>query len=188
MSGAGIDAVAGRVAAADVVTRMLLASDGSTTRLLQAATGQALAVRVDLQRECRVGELAPRVRAALEVADERDEDARVVERRSRLLTAAGLVVSVNHVVLAPSAVQAYGAPDLAVPIGFQLSGGRVPQYRELLDSGRGDWPPDGPARGCAFKAYLIHDVEGRRIYVHESFNPGVIPPPVLGDPAAGPAD
>ncbi|MGE7433040.1 MULTISPECIES: chorismate pyruvate-lyase family protein [Kitasatospora] len=167
------------------VTRMLLASDGSTTRLLQAITGQPLAVQVDAQGETRAAGLPPAIRAVLGLTD---DGAIVVERRSRLLTPERRVVSINHVVLDPAAVRTHGAPDLAVPIGIRLRGDRVPQFRELVGSGTGTWLPDGASTpaACAFKAYLIHDSSGGLIYVHESFNPGVVPPPRLVGPGSQP--
>ncbi|MFJ8510253.1 hypothetical protein [Streptomyces avermitilis] len=158
--------------ATDSVTRMLLASDGSTTRLLQAITGQPLTVLVDMQNEVRVATLPEEVRAVLGL---RDGDA-VVERRSRLLTPDRSVVSVNHVVLDPVALAGNGAPSRTVPIGVQLREHQVPQFREALDSGNGVWPLEGASTPCAFKAYVIHDARGGRTYVHESFNPRVVRP------------
>lgn len=152
--------------------RMLLAGDGSTTVLLEALTGSRLSVRVDAQGENTSDHLSAQIRAALELP----AGARVLERRSCLVTPAQEVVSINLVVLDEMARHRVGEPDTLVPIGCQLRDRRISQHREHISSGVAPWPGGGAqAVDSAYKEYVIHYANGGRVYVHEHFSPQLVP-------------
>ncbi|MGH3663137.1 MAG: hypothetical protein ACRDTQ_14915 [Micromonosporaceae bacterium] len=150
---------------------MLLASDGSTTTLLQALLGEVLELRLDEVREGDGAEVPEATRAALRI----DERTRVLIRRSALVTSVGVEVSRNKVV-------AIGAFDAAVdhalhgryPIGRIMNNTRSGHRRILLDSGWSFWEAGKRSVRCAFKSYLIVE-DGVSIHICERFNPRFLP-------------
>jgi hypothetical protein len=172
------------------ITRMLLASDGSTTLLLQALLGQELRVEVARQERRAAGDLDRGVREAIR-ASGKDE---LLVRHSALRTAEGKIVSRNLVVADASG----GTPmrrllrDLDTPLGRGLIALGVSQSRRLLDWGLADWPQtdedcteDGAEGGavaeaaapypCVYKAYVLVEEDVPAIYVHERYNPEFVP-------------
>ncbi|WP_280464783.1 3-deoxy-7-phosphoheptulonate synthase [Nocardia brasiliensis] len=157
------------------LTRMLLASDGFTTPVLEALLGTALRVRVLRQDEMYAVGVPVLVTEALQVSDED----RVVVRRSCLVDPNMMTVSVNYVV-ATSGPAARGVDSLQVPIGYSLIAQGLSQRRQILRIGAARWP-DG--RRCAAKAYLMTLVEQPLCYIRECFNPDLIPADPTDDAA-----
>ncbi|MFI6444171.1 hypothetical protein [Kitasatospora sp. NPDC050543] len=172
-------------------TRMLLASDGSTTLLLESLLDRRLTVRVAAQRTVTAAEAPPRALAALGL----DPEHRVVDRASALVTVTGEVVSRNTVVFTAPPRGWSGTSEDTVPLGRRLRDAHTLQHRSLLSSGTTWWAhEDGEGEPCAYKEYLIHCEDGGRLYVHEVFNPCYVPAPRQGvhprpapTAAAGPA-
>lgn len=153
-------------------TRMLLASDGSTTTLLQALLGEELELRLDGVDVRTGGDVAEAARAALGI----DEDASVLVRRSALVTRAGVEVSRNRVVASALASDVIGRVLTgAKPIGTIMNGRRAGHHRIPLESGWSWWDPAGARLPCAFKAYVIVEDGTPAIHVFERFNPRFIP-------------
>lgn len=147
-------------------TRMLLASDGSTTVLLESLLERPLSVTVLQQRTVTAGRApAPAVQALGLVADEP-----VVLRHSALLTSDGEHISHNTVVYAEPPRGWAGQADDPVPLGHRLRSAGTLQHRALLSSGQALWTHGQPAP-CAYKEYVIHCDDHSRLYVHERFNP-----------------
>jgi hypothetical protein len=158
----------------DRATHMLLASDGSTTLLLEALLHRPLSVRVDYQGAISAGDLTPNVVAALRLTPEDF----VLERKSRLLTSEGTVISINMVVFCPKQPVGHSAaPNDPVPLGKKLRNSRTRQHREILSSGTAEWPGDNHHRPCAYKEYLIICDDDSRLYILEKFNPDHVAPP-----------
>ncbi|MFI6762841.1 chorismate--pyruvate lyase family protein [Micromonospora sp. NPDC050417] len=150
-----------------IQTRMLLGSEGSTTVLLEALTGRAMRVRVTAQELVAGSDLEPAVCDAINAAPQD----RLVLRES-VLEAAGATVSVNRVVFAESTAPWLVGDSSDVPIGHQLRGRGALQHRTQLGCGTDVWPyGDSP---CAFKCYVIRS-SGGHLYVHERFNPLIVP-------------
>ncbi|MCT9090722.1 hypothetical protein N4G70_17940 [Streptomyces sp. ASQP_92] len=154
-------------------TRMLLASDGSTTLLLESLLDQPLSVRVTRQRTVVAGDAPERAATALGMGP----CAPVVHRSSELVTDDDEVVSLNTVVFARPPAGWSGSSDDSVPLGRRLRSNQTLQYRSLLSSGGEVWPGEGRGLPCAFKEYLIHCEDGSRLYVHERFNPSYVAAP-----------
>ncbi len=152
------------------LTRMLLRSDGSTTLLLEAMLGTTLQVRVDSHLPVTMQDTDPRIRQVLRL----DESDPLVLRRSRLTLPDGTTASVNRVIFRAGPAAWSGQQSDDVPLGLQLLLRGVLQRRHLLSAGLDRWPRD-PIRPCAFKEYLIHAGEDTPYYVHERFNPDVVP-------------
>lgn len=150
-------------------TRMLVCADGSTTVLLNALVGERLSIQVDQQQRVPAASVQRIGCQILGAAP----GAPVVDRRSRILTSRGGVISVNHVVIA-----ARGADGLVPPpeefVGPYLKRVGLALRRELLAVSRGTWPL-GPASDCLSKEYLIDCGDAGRMYVHERFNPRFVP-------------
>jgi hypothetical protein len=155
------------------LTRMLLRSDGSTTLLLEALLGVSLRLRVDSQLRMTLHEVDVRVRRALGLSDVNGEGPLVL-RRSRLTLPDGGEVSINRVLFQPGPTAWSGDQHDDVPLGLQLHAREALQRRRLLSAGIDRWP-ENPDRPCAYKEYLIHTGEDTPYYVHERFNPHVIP-------------
>ncbi|UAK31044.1 hypothetical protein K8O92_24780 [Nocardia asteroides] len=151
------------------LTRMLLASDGSTMPVLEAILRTDLQVHVLRQEAMAASRLPTTVTDALQVSG----TDRVIVRRSRLIDSDMVAVSANHVVIVPGPAAAYGVGDVRTPIGYALISRGIPQRRHLLRAGLTRWP-DG--RLCAAKAYAIVTADRPLCYIRESFNPNVIPP------------
>lgn len=153
-------------------TRMLLASDGSTTTLLQALLGEELRLRLD-GVAMRTGQDVPEAtRVALGVLPENP----VLVRRSALVTSGGVAVSLNLVVARAPVGDVLGRVLTGrEPIGRIMNGSRAGHRRILLDSGWDWWDADREAVRCAFKAYVIVEDAVPAIHVFERFNPRFIP-------------
>jgi chorismate-pyruvate lyase len=150
---------------------MLLASEGSTTILLESLLGTGVAVRVRHQEAVPATTLGPDVRDALGL----DPAERPVVRRSSLVAPDGRRVSHNVVTFradeAPWLLDSTGN----VPIGHQLRAQATKQFRTVLASGTDAWPDEADGAVCAFKTYLIHCGQDVRIHVHERFSPRFVP-------------
>jgi len=156
---------------------MLLASDGSTTPLLESLLGERLGLDLIDQHTVRTAKLEPRARAVLgcRFPDE------AVERRSALLLPDASRVSLNYVAFVtedPDIVRVLS--DNKIPIGRGLRTSGMILGRRVLASGLSSWAPaeerDGQRLPCAFKEYVLVDAAQNAVaYVHESFNPAYIP-------------
>lgn len=155
------------------LSRILLCSDGSTTKLLEALIGGTLTVQVDEQAEVRASQLEPDLRAVL--CRDQDDDL-VLQRRSRLKDAGGVTLSINRLLMSSTVVCEHGEPKRDIPFGGQLTIARVAQFREQLTRGLAGWVTAGSVVPALFRSYLIHYPNGGRVYVHEHFNPNVVPP------------
>lgn len=151
-------------------TRMLLASDGSTTILLQALVGERLRLRLDAVDARPADDVSAPVRDSLGIRPE----STVLVRRSALVTGTGAEVARNVVIGSPAAV-----PRLLTssePIGATMNHSRAGHRRLRLDAGSSTWETaEGPLR-CAFKAYLILDGGVPVLHIVERFNPAFVPP------------
>jgi hypothetical protein len=157
-------------------TRMLLASDGSTTLLLEALLHCRLNVHVDYQGSASVESLTPIVVTALDLAPQ----STVVERKSSLLTPDGTVVSINIVVLFDKRSDGWsGEPSDPLPLGKKLRDRHTKQHREILSAGTTEWPGDDRHRSCAYKEYVITCDDDSRIYILEKFSPDHVLPPIV---------
>lgn len=153
-------------------TRMLLASEGSTTTLLEALLGEPLRLRLDNVRSAPGSEVSPAVREALAI----DSRTAVLIRHSSLVTVAGIEVSRNHVVARGPFSDVVGdvlcGPE---PIGWTMNGSRDGHSRMVLETGWSSWDADGDRRTCAYKAYVIAQDGRPRIHIRERFNPLLVP-------------
>ncbi|MFG2179863.1 hypothetical protein ACGFLS_14225 [Streptomyces abikoensis] len=163
------------------VTRMLLASDGLTTVLLQALTQAHLTPWVDGVETTpgRHVESAARGLLALAADDE------CLVRRTRLATRAGEVVSVNVVVARAGADGRIDAAmrDRTRPIGFAFAAAGLPMNRRISRTGLTPWP-QAPATRCAFKDYTLNAADRPWAYIRELFSPRVVPPETHTEEAA----
>lgn len=142
------------------VTRLLLVSDGSTTRSLQAIAGVDVELHVLEQRELDSNE-------CMEERTHLRSTRRVMFRRSQLL--AGKCVLSNNIVLYPPD-NAEWNPISQLPLGLQLREKHAMQHREILSIGVDDETRQ------AFKEYLITTNAGSdQIYVKELFSPLIAP-------------
>jgi Protein of unknown function (DUF98). len=155
------------------LTRMLLASDGSTTYLLEALLGASLVIRVEQQRRMPASGLPKRIQDALTVSPYDT----VISRRSQLRQDNGGLVSVNHVVTrwSPDDVLVEIMTNDEEPIGRAMRRCEMAQFRRIIDAGVCVWKLDQPSRPCAFKEYVIMRDGIPEIYVHETFNPDHVP-------------
>ncbi|WP_165956335.1 hypothetical protein [Streptomyces hainanensis] len=152
------------------VTRMLLASEGLTTPLLQAASDGPLRARVWSLREVAAGLLDPGARERLRLSGQE----RCLVRRTRLVLACGTTVSDNVVVarmgVDPRVDEVAGDPGQ--PLGFGLADAGVVLRRRVHWVGRRRWFGGGP---CVCKAYTLDAVDGPLVHVEELFSPQVVP-------------
>lgn len=155
------------------VTRLLLATDGSTTVILEALLDCALDVRVDAQEDVPPGRVPAGIAAALRPA----RGSGVVARKSALVAPDGTVVSVNTVHFASTPHGWSGSAQDAAPLGRRLRQAGTRQHREILASGTARWPDPRHPAPCAFKEYVIDCEGGARLHISERFNPLVIPAP-----------
>ncbi|GAA5044916.1 chorismate--pyruvate lyase family protein [Nocardia callitridis] len=154
------------------VTRMLLRSDGSTTRLLEALLDQALSVQLVDQHGDTAGALPAHLREVLGcVADEA-----VVRRRSVLVTADATQVSRNEVtVVCRDSELTSILTDASTPIGHGLATARRMLGRIRMSTGSTRWA-DEIEIPCVYKEYVLVDPAGRAIaHVYERFNPDYVP-------------
>ena len=152
-------------------TRMLLASDGSTTTLLQAMLGEEVHLRLDEVSRRTGADIPPETRSALGVTS----GAPVMVRRSGLVTRLGLEVSRNCVVACAGTGLVGQIMNAGVPIGLTMNGGLAGHRRIIVESGWATWDGPGPALPCAFKAYVIVYKGSRAMHIYERFNPHFVP-------------
>ncbi|WP_242905229.1 3-deoxy-7-phosphoheptulonate synthase [Actinomadura terrae] len=165
-------------------TRMLLSSDGSTTRLLKALLpGQdadAVRIRVLNQRVGQARDLERAVRAALATTHE----GLVIERSSALVDAHLRLVSLNRVVMRNdvehlASVMLTGVAD---GIGAAMEQTAFEHYRQIVETGLDRWPPDGAPAAC--KVYVVMRAGEPLMYLKELFNPSLVSPASRDVPAS----
>jgi chorismate-pyruvate lyase len=153
-------------------TRMLLSSEGLTTTLLEAWTGDPVHMTgVEHHRagaDAVPGETRRRLRAAA--------DCPVLLRRSVTADSRGTPLSANRVtarldVFAPAESC---LTDPAAPLGAALHLAGTGYRRTVVDAGLTAWP-GGQPRSAAFKTYLLWHGDLPLIAVTEVFNPAVVP-------------
>ncbi|GAB3655914.1 hypothetical protein GCM10027589_15300 [Actinocorallia lasiicapitis] len=154
------------------ITRMVLANDGSTTRLLEAALGVELALRVLSQEIVSSGGLGADVGAALGLVGAED----VLLRRSSLVGPLGRPASFNVVVGRRPHDRRLGPimADSRVPIGYGLEGVGEPR-REIVETGVARWRGVGGDVPCAFKKYVIRMDGEPVLLISEFFDPELLP-------------
>ncbi|WP_055689546.1 hypothetical protein [Streptomyces prasinus] len=153
-------------------TRMLLAGDGLTTVLLEAAARAPLHVRITHVARLSAHALDdPAPRTALELEAGRP----CLLRRTRLVTPAGVPVSANVVVAAAGRDADVDAVMPAPhPLGYALAGRGRRLERRLLHVGRAAWP-EAPDRICASKTYVMCHAGEPLVFVREMFSPAYFP-------------
>jgi 3-deoxy-D-arabino-heptulosonate 7-phosphate (DAHP) synthase class II/chorismate-pyruvate lyase len=154
---------------ASPLTRMLLAGNGLTTPVLEAALGTALQVRVLRQDDVSGDQIPDAIARDLRLSS----GGRAVVRRSCLVDSGMTLVSVNLVVATVGAATAEGIDRVDIPIGYSLIAPGSSQYRHNLRAGLARWP-DG--RECVAKAYLVVLDDQPLCYIRECFNPSLISP------------
>lgn len=156
---------------AAVSTRMLLANDGHTTPLLNAAALAPVRVVVSGLSTLDAGELDGRVREVLGLAADRA----CLVRRSRLELPSGQVASDNEVI-APVGVDARVDAvmrDEGSLLGEGLVAAGVRLERRLLEVLVGVWPVDGAP--CVGKSYLLCRDGAPLVYIRELYSPALFP-------------
>jgi 3-deoxy-D-arabino-heptulosonate 7-phosphate (DAHP) synthase class II len=164
-----LDVVAQVAGFASPLTRMLLAGNGLTTPVLEAALGTTLRVRVLRQDRVPVEQIPYGIAQDLRLAD---GDC-VVVRRACLVDSRMTPVSVNMVIAAVGPATAAGIDRVDIPIGYSLIASGVSQHRRNLRAGLARWPDGGD---CAAKAYLVQLADQPACYIRECFNPSLISP------------
>jgi 3-deoxy-D-arabino-heptulosonate 7-phosphate (DAHP) synthase class II len=167
----------------DPLTRMLLASDGFTTPVLEALLGTRLQVRVLRQDLVAAADIPADVAGLLRL-DGRGE---VLVRRSCMVDPDLSLVSLNQVYAVAPATDSRVFGDITslhTPIGYSLLGRGVSQRRQIVHIGRSTWRYGGVSAPCAVKAYVMLIDDEPWCYIRECFNPKHVPAAVT---AAGPA-
>lgn len=142
------------------VTRVLLTSDGSTTRCLQAIVGSEVRLEVIEDRALGPGEFTVE-RSHL------GSHGPVRLRRSQLF--AGERALSSNLVLYPPDTAGW-SPNSPLPLGLQLRGAHTLQHREILAIGVDEESHQ------AFKEYVIETTASPgRIYIKELFSSLVAP-------------
>ncbi|MFH8409210.1 3-deoxy-7-phosphoheptulonate synthase [Streptomyces sp. NPDC018019] len=158
---------------ASPLTRMLLASDGLTTTLLESALATPLRLRVLHQGTAPAAEQDALTRRCLSLG--RDEQ--VLVRRSALADAALTPVSLNTVVGLvpddPALTACLTSPR--TPIGYGLRANGAMRTRRLVEVGVAGWEQDGRIRPAVFKSYVVLDGERPWLFIRELFNPRLVP-------------
>ncbi|MFI0259559.1 3-deoxy-7-phosphoheptulonate synthase [Streptomyces sp. NPDC017056] len=158
---------------ASPLTRMLLASDGLTTTLLESALSTPLRLRVLHQGTAPAAEQDALTRRCLSLG--RDE--RVLVRRSALADDALTPVSLNTVVgLVPDdPALAACVTSPRTPIGYGLRAAGAMRTRRLVEVGVAGWEHGGRVRPAVFKSYVVLDGEQPWLFIRELFNPRLVP-------------
>ncbi|GAA3714374.1 hypothetical protein GCM10022224_095040 [Nonomuraea antimicrobica] len=152
------------------ITRMLLASDGSTTLLLEALTGGPISVHLQSLTDQPAAGMPGDVRALLQLTS----DATVTIRRSLLHDHHDTPLSRNEVITPPSTpLMQRIATDPARPLGLNLIAHDIDHSRHLRCTGLARWSAN--QRETASKAYLIRAAAIPLMLVWETFNPAVVP-------------
>ncbi|MFB6891315.1 hypothetical protein ACFCX4_18650 [Kitasatospora sp. NPDC056327] len=156
---------------ASPLTRMVLASEGLTTTLLQAAVNSDLRVRASAVHTVHAGVLD--AAAHRELAASRHPS--FLLRHSLLVTADGTEVSDNYVAARTDLDPRIGDAvlDTTSPVGGALARAGLALRRRILAVGHTTRP--GWDR-CACKVYTLDSGTGPALFVREVFNPGVLPP------------
>ncbi|WP_034263553.1 3-deoxy-7-phosphoheptulonate synthase [Actinospica robiniae] len=167
----------------DPATRMLLSSDGSTTRLLEAVVGP-LHLQVLHQAVAGSAEVPEPIRTALRL----DGAVPVLNRCSALVDGRSRLVSLNHVVALHTPETQVGRIVSGTDhgIGPELARQRVEHRREQLVTGLARWPEGPSGRWAAVKVYLICHGDEPLVYLRELFNPALVSA-ATADPVAVPA-
>lgn len=153
-------------------TRMLLLSDGSTTRLLESMLNEPLQVAVEHQEIVPSSIISPFIREQLAV----DQPSRLLERRSMLLLPSGQWVSRNYVVCKPSLPTAVweALQSGSLPIGKIWDTYQVKGKRELLGCGTTSESALGSRGIAAYKHYVLWNETSPLMYVREHFHPAYV--------------
>lgn len=187
LPGPAADAVhpVGHHAFLDPATRMLLSSDGSTTRLLEAAVG-SLCLQVLHQAVVATATVPEPIRTALRLA----EDVPALNRCSALVDGRSRLVSLNHVVAPHTPESRVGRIVCGTDtgIGPELARQRIEHRRELLGCGLARWPEGPTGRWAAAKIYLICQGDEPLMYLREMFNPAVVSPATADSVAVPPLE
>ncbi|GIQ69347.1 DUF98 domain-containing protein [Xylanibacillus composti] len=156
-------------------SRMLLMSDGSTTRLLESMLDEKLEVAVEQQHIVPASSIAPSIREHLAA----DATSRLLERRSMLLLPSGQWISRNYVVCKPSLPQPIweALQSGSLPIGKIWDAHPVMGKRQLLGCGSTNDPADDEHRLLAYKHYVLWNETEPLMYVREHFHPAYVAPP-----------
>lgn len=156
------------------VTRMLLASDGLTTTLLESLAGEPLHLQCLAQLRATARDAGPGVPGLLRTG----EGGPVLLRYSAATVSDGRALSVNHVVarlgVAPGLEECL--TSTSIPLGPALHAAGTGHRRTLLDVGRRSWQSDGGhARPACYKTYLLWHGEEPLALINELFNPAAVP-------------
>ncbi|MGA5133627.1 hypothetical protein [Streptomyces blastmyceticus] len=159
---------------ASPATRILLASDGLTTTLLQAAVGWPLAAQVH-RIEAVDGRGVSAAARFLLCAGERD---RFLVRQTTLVLPSGEPVSENTVVLrlgVDPRIDAVAA-DGSRPIGFALAEADLIHERRIVSAGAAHWPLAPGTPRCVSKTYVLtaRTPTVPVLCIQELFNPSFI--------------
>jgi 3-deoxy-D-arabino-heptulosonate 7-phosphate (DAHP) synthase class II/chorismate-pyruvate lyase len=157
---------------ASPTTRMLLAGNGLTTPVLEAALGAALRVRVLRQDDVPAEQIPDGIVRDLRLVSGQ----RALVRRSCLVDSGMTLMSVNLVIAAAGRAMDSGIDRVDIPIGRSLIAPGISQHRRNLRTGLACWP-DG--RECAAKAYLIVLNDQPLCYIRECFNPSLMSPDLV---------
>lgn len=145
------------------VSRLIVASDGSTTLMLQALVGGDVSVKVQEERAVVSNEFSdPISKAGLKGT--------ILVRRSQLVF--GQTVLSDNLVLY-AGVQGFWDPKVERPLGLQLNESGAFQRRRILTSGV------DPLNGRVFKEYVIESARASPIYVRETFSSEFVPAQVI---------
>ncbi|WP_157228880.1 chorismate pyruvate-lyase family protein [Nocardia brevicatena] len=153
---------------------MLLRSDGSMTKLLEALLGEPLFLDLLEQRRTTADELPDETRSALGC---RESDP-VILRRSVLVTESGRAVSENSVAIMAEHELAPVLTDKRTPIGHSMSAAGRYIARTVLTTGVTNWTASGHRNGarCVYKESVLHDhVFAPVAYLHERIDPAFAP-------------
>ncbi|MFC5953340.1 hypothetical protein ACFP51_02180 [Streptomyces pratens] len=159
---------------------MLLANNGLTTVLLEAAVRAPLHVRIT--HTARLSSHALDDSGSGSGSGSGSRSALGLEagrpcllRRTRLVTPGGVPVSANVVVAAAGLdADVDAAMTAPQPLGYALAGRGCRLERRLLHVGHAAWP-EAPDRTCASKTYVMYHAGGPLIFVRETFNPAYFP-------------
>ncbi|MFE7120305.1 hypothetical protein ACFU99_33260, partial [Streptomyces sp. NPDC057654] len=161
------------------LTRMLLASDGLTTTLLESALRTPLRLRVLHQGVAPAAAQDALVRRCLGVGG----DEPVLVRRSATADAELTPVGLNRVVGVGPDDPALAAcvRSARTPIGYGLRAAGAMRGRRLVEVGVAGWERDGRVLPAVFKSYVVLDGDLPWLFIRELFNPLLIPAGRDGD-------
>lgn len=155
------------------LTRVLLASDGSTTLLLQALTGGSIKANLTSLTHQPATRLPADLRSQLQIADKTT----AIVRRSLLLDQHGTPVSRNEVIASgnnPLVRRVLTNPTR--PIGLNLIAHALDHSRRCHVTGLTSW---NARLDAASKAYLVQVGDAPLMFIWETYNPAAISPTIL---------